>query len=233
MINQQVMNLLKRTLKHEKGRCVCRQCGVVCDTKDALQLHINQNHNQPKPPSLNTNQSSFAPSNSKRFQRPFKGYGYFNCTERFATYRQRQHHMLVRRNVLPLQCRFCNKFFNTIRGAEDHTRHVHNRSRSTVICGKCDLSFYNPKAYDRHLRIHRQIPLKCTINNRRFDRKDQFHDHLIEKHSTGRKLKDLQIGNIRRKKGINVKQEPESNDGSNYVDLTFKAEVNDVLEISS
>ncbi|KAJ6639840.1 Zinc finger protein [Pseudolycoriella hygida] len=180
-----VMQLLKRTIKVD--RCTCEKCGEVCNSMEDLHLHKQECLSRT----------------------PIHQFNCFRCSETFATYRQRQHHMFVHRDLSPLVCRYCNKRSLNLKQANWHAsfKHISSGRKPKFVCRFCFAFFYQATPYERHLRVHDES-YKCTICFQRFCLRNQFEDHLVEMHATGMKTKEENFNELSDQE--TVKSEPTS-----------------------
>ena len=169
--------LSKRTFqshmaRHNQGEFSCTFCSKVFDTTGKKRCHEKFVH-------INSHKRNKCP----------------HCDQKFASYVQRNKHMVREHGVKPVifKCMACERTFTTKFKLTRHTKRDHLLERQ-YECEHCDKKFYGQKQLQSHLLKHTgEKQYKCNVCSKAFGRKFTLREHL-RIHADDRRFKCEQCG---------------------------------------
>ncbi|KAM3959282.1 uncharacterized protein ACR2FA_006585 [Aphomia sociella] len=150
----------------------CRSCAHQAESAEALQLHVNERHNEHKPNSKIKKEPSS--KNQKCIPAVCP-----ECNKTFSNkYNMFVHMKSHSGEAVKYQCDRCNKRYSNRGNLNNHKKQVHDGILK-FVCLCCGETFPTRLARDVHSRIHTGVkPYTCTICEKSFRAKNTLDRHI-------------------------------------------------------
>ncbi|XP_059474506.1 zinc finger protein 883-like [Neocloeon triangulifer] len=191
-------SLYRHLQMHAEDKQVCNFCGHFCDTKEELEAHIEQTHEESQMMCCPLCHQTF--SRKQQYNAHLQShekYQCLTCKQGFSAWRVLQEHQQSGHQVCTEKpkhkCGICNKKFIRVSALEQHSK-KHSMDKK-IKCKPCNELFSNLSAYENHLTLEghklameaknciQESKFQCAVCTKGFQNKKAVTSHYDRVHN--------------------------------------------------